>query len=653
MGFQVNLQKSQLEPQTTLQSLGILWHLQTGHWQASQNIREKIMSSTRQLLHTGRITRRRLEALVGFINFACQVHSQLRVYLQPLTVGASLASPQDSDFSPRQRLLSPHSPSTPPGATILGRSQHLGVRPSLPGHSPSLPRLFLWTDDSRLGWGALLHSQATAHAPWRPLEAALHINVLELRAVSRAISAFNLSSCHLVVYTDNETIRFALMHLCACSLPLREELKSLLHDSIRRQVFLHSLCIPTTLNVVADGLSRLKPLNTEWTLPPEAFSAILRWAGPLQVDLLVSLTNYRLPQWVSLFPHPDAVACNCLSIDWNGFASIYAFPLVGLIPTLLPLIRGYRCRLDLVAPWDPQAPWLPFLLQQARDHLHLRTTPFQFCGRGQVFHRLGTSARWTEFFFFAKGPLSFPSSCSGWYSFSELPSLLSTSAGSCMDGLSSLVTSGPLDGHQRRRPCLPVVPFSSKSLAPTTILNYRAALQWPLEEAFLVNFSHPDFSRFATGRLFRRSWFLPPGRFLVGSLRAQVSPPWPLRPGYSTPAFLPPSLSPSWVLLSDHSGPGHLPLAVSLTPFGPGFHVAPWFGMLFTFSVQFWSFSRFFRVPPGSCPSCGSFILGIFARLAFRGVGTRAPRVIPPPTGTFRLLETRHLLTIDWRKYRL
>ena len=41
--------------------------------------------------------------------------------------------------------------------------------------------------------------------------------------------------------------------------------------------------------------------------------------------------------------------------------------------------------------------------------------------------------------------------------------------------------------------------FSTRSLAPTTILNYRAALQWPLEEAFAVDFSHPDFSRFASG----------------------------------------------------------------------------------------------------------------------------------------------------------
>ena len=390
MGFRVNLPKSQLEPQTSLQWLGILWHSQTGQWQATQSIRDKIQSSTHQLLQQGRITRRRLEALVGLINFACQVHSHLRVYLQPLTVGASLASPQDRDVS---RPISP----TLRQALQFWTDPH--IWDYVPPFQVTLPRLYLWTDASRSGWGALLHPQATAHALWGPLEAAVHINVLELRAVSRAITTFNLSSCHLVVYTDNETVRFALTHLRTRSLPLREELKALLHDTVRRQVFVHPLRIPTTLNVVADGLSRLEPLNTEWTLPPEAFQAIVRWAGPLQVDLLASPTNYRLPQWVSLFPHPDAVACNCLSFDWNGFASIYAFPPVGLIPTLLPLIRGYRGRLVLVAPWDPHAPWLPFLLQHARDHLHLRTTPFQLCGRGQVFHRLGTSARWTAFLF--------------------------------------------------------------------------------------------------------------------------------------------------------------------------------------------------------------------------------------------------------------
>ena len=120
------------------------------------------------------------------------------------------------------------------------------------------------------------------------------------------------------------------------------------------------------MNVVADGLSHFAPLNTEWTLPLESLHAILRWAGPLQVDLSASATNLCLSLWVSLFSHPDAVGCNCLAIDWNDFKSIYAFPPVSLIPSMLPIIRSYRGCLVLVAPWESSATWLPFFLQHAR-----------------------------------------------------------------------------------------------------------------------------------------------------------------------------------------------------------------------------------------------------------------------------------------------
>ena len=41
--------------------------------------------------------------------------------------------------------------------------------------------------------------------------------------------------------------------------------------------------------------------------------------------------------------------------------------------------------------------------------------------------------------------------------------------------------------------------FSDKGLAPHTTVNYRSALQWPLEEAFHIDFSQLDFSRLATG----------------------------------------------------------------------------------------------------------------------------------------------------------
>ena len=41
--------------------------------------------------------------------------------------------------------------------------------------------------------------------------------------------------------------------------------------------------------------------------------------------------------------------------------------------------------------------------------------------------------------------------------------------------------------------------FDEVGLSPRTVLCYRTALKWPLQEAFQVDFGHEDFSRQATG----------------------------------------------------------------------------------------------------------------------------------------------------------
>ena len=80
----------------------------------------------------------------------------------------------------------------------------------------------------------------------------------------------------------------------------RKELIALLSALLSRDLTFQVLRVPTALNIVADALSRAEPLNTEWTLPQLAFGAILRWAGPLEVDLnhlMASPTpiNHRIP----------------------------------------------------------------------------------------------------------------------------------------------------------------------------------------------------------------------------------------------------------------------------------------------------------------------------------------------------------------------
>ena len=337
--------------------------------------------------------RRQLERLVGVVNFACQVHRFLRPFLQPLTKGGTIARAAERDTP---------APLPPPMRETLTFWTSPTPWLHVPRFHSNLPCRSLWTDASHHGWGALLQPSLTGSGEWSPEERVLHVNLLELRAVLRALQFFDLRHLSLRIFTDNESVRYTLAACRTKSLALWKELIALLSALQARYLTFQVLRVPTPLNVVADALSRSEPLNTEWTLPQLSFGAILRWAGPLEVDLMASPINHRLPRWVSAFPHPDAMAVDCRSIDWAAFRSLYLFPPLAMLPQLLHRILECPARLVVVVPWKPHEPWFPPLLQGAVSHLHLRTTLFQQTGSGTVWHSSGTSARWTALLFCGK-----------------------------------------------------------------------------------------------------------------------------------------------------------------------------------------------------------------------------------------------------------
>ena len=72
--------------------------------------------------------------------------------------------------------------------------------------------------------------------------------------------------------------------------------------------------IPGCLNVIADHLSRPNQLiPTEWSLHPEIVSRIFGVWGTPAVDMFATVSNSRLPQFMSPIPEPQALAVNALS----------------------------------------------------------------------------------------------------------------------------------------------------------------------------------------------------------------------------------------------------------------------------------------------------------------------------------------------------
>ena len=176
MGFRLNLAKSQPYPSPSAVLLGVHWLPQTGRWHLPVEGQEAIRRAALALLRAPLFTRRQMERLVGVINFACQVHCFLRPFLQPLTKGGTIARAAERDTP----ALLP-----PPMREALTFWTSPTPWLHVPRFHSDLPCRSLWTDASHHGWGALLQPSLTGSGEWSPEERVLHVNVLELRAVLR------------------------------------------------------------------------------------------------------------------------------------------------------------------------------------------------------------------------------------------------------------------------------------------------------------------------------------------------------------------------------------------------------------------------------------------------------------------------------------
>ena len=156
----------------------------------------------------------------------------------------------------------------------------------------------LFTDASNEGWGAHLDQNSTKGL-WSDREKRLHINVLELKAVSLALRDFKDQCQHqtVLVATDNSSVVAYInkqggthsAEMCA----LLWKIMTWCHHY---HITLKARHIPGCLNVMADLLSRSNQVqSTEWSLHPQVFKQICqKWFTP-HVDLFATHLNHKLP----------------------------------------------------------------------------------------------------------------------------------------------------------------------------------------------------------------------------------------------------------------------------------------------------------------------------------------------------------------------
>ena len=333
LGWVVNMDKSELVPQQTFDFVGYHFDLSQGLVKPTQDRWRSLSQKLNLLLGLECCTVRQFMSLIGLLTATEKQVVSGRLHMRPI------------QWHLKKHW---HAPESLEKVIPIPSSLHVHLRWWLdpakvlsgqPLH-PLQHALQLFTDASNEGWGAHL-GDYMAKGVWLESESALHINLLELKAVLLALKRFERLCCNQIVLvcTDNTTVvsyinkEGGMKSGSLCALLWR-----LMLWCNQRQIVLRARHIPGHLNIIADKLSRLNQvIQTEWSLLPEVFAQICRrWHRP-SVDLFATRFNHKLPRFVSPVPDQSAWGVDALSLPWEDLDA-YAFPPSGGNETLRPRI---------------------------------------------------------------------------------------------------------------------------------------------------------------------------------------------------------------------------------------------------------------------------------------------------------------------------
>jgi len=233
--------------------------------------------------------------------------------------------------------------------------QHAATgRPIWPGNTTML----LDTDASGNGWGAVLDQTSEARGYHGVDRNGLHINLLELGAVTRALQSFAdlIPAGAIIRLRTDSMVALGVMRAGSSRSPaLMAELRELYEQCERMDVELRVEHVSSVLNDWADRLSREND-STDWTLSPAAFATLSEAHGPYTVDLFASAQNTRCTRFYSRWRCPGALGINALSFDWTN-ENAWANPPFHLIGAVVNHILKTDSTATLIAPEWPVQPW--------------------------------------------------------------------------------------------------------------------------------------------------------------------------------------------------------------------------------------------------------------------------------------------------------
>ena len=362
LGLLINLEKSEPVPIQRIVFLGDLLDFEQGFIfptrERFSSIRDKILRVTRHEL----VPLKHIHSLVGLLTSTEKIVPFGRIHFRSLQALLNTYLAQKVDKTHRVSL------SLAALQDLQWWSQEDKVFRGL-SMSRVIPDHQVQTDASTSGWGINFNG-SLINGVWPPRDAALHINLLEMKAVLFACQrlAQVFANKTILFLVDNQTVVSYLTKQGGTrSRPLLELTRAVYEVAEQHTFIIVAQHIKGCLNVVADLASRVDcVVNTEWALSQRMFTWIQSQSPwePAVIDLFANSLNHRLPLYLSPCPDAQAMAVNALVVPWPRSRTLYAYPPTTIIDKVLQKVLKERPQqLLLVAPELIEAPWFPLLQQ--------------------------------------------------------------------------------------------------------------------------------------------------------------------------------------------------------------------------------------------------------------------------------------------------
>jgi len=243
------------------------------------------------------------------------------------------------------------------------------------------------SDASASGWGGSLLGTEITHVSdyWSPEELRLDITTREAIALERVLLTFPdiVRDAWVDALVDNQAVIAAWHHHGGRSPSLNTVLKRLFFTTVKFNISLHLLYIPTDKNP-ADGPSR-RLSNMDSKLHPHLWEVVQNHFGgynghsidlmALDSNTMTDLEGRRLPHFTPQ-PSPESSGVNVFAQDLSVGVPLlerpYVFPPVSLVGVVLRLLEGHKRSCTFVTlDVYPKKYWWPLIMRYSNKSLKL------------------------------------------------------------------------------------------------------------------------------------------------------------------------------------------------------------------------------------------------------------------------------------------